>query len=77
MYVPHKPDCCCELTYSAPCEESAGLRDESVDEGLTPLPQVDGDAEDVADEAERRERAVQEQREQTAVVLVVCNKDSP
>jgi hypothetical protein len=32
---------------------------------------VDGDVEDIADEAESCERAVQEQCEQTAIVLLI------
>ena len=59
------------LTYSAPCEQSAGLCYKSVNKGLTPLPQVDRDVEDIADEAESCEWAVQEQCEQAAIVLLI------
>jgi hypothetical protein len=59
------------LTYPAPCEQSAGLCYKSVNKGLTPFPQVDGDVEDIADEAKSCERAVQEQCEQTAIVLLI------
>jgi hypothetical protein len=59
------------LTYPASCEQSAGLSNKFVDKGLTTLPQMNGDFEDIADETECRERTVQEQREQTAIVLLV------
>jgi hypothetical protein len=40
------------LTYPASCEQSAGLSNKFVNKRLTPLPQVNGDVKDIADETE-------------------------
>lgn len=56
---------------SRPCYEPRGLRHEPVDVGEALVPQVDGDVDDVGDEAERRQRRVHEQRVETPLVGVV------
>jgi len=50
-------------------KQPAGLRDESVHVRIGPLPQVHFNRQDVAYQTERRQWTMQEQREQTAVVL--------
>ena len=56
---------------SRPGDEPRGFRHEPVDVGEALVPQVDGDVDDVGDEAERRQRRVHEQRVETPLVGVV------
>lgn len=61
------------LTNSASGKQSTRLSDKSIDEGLTPFPEVDWNGHYVANVAKCSEWTMQEEGEQISIVLMICN----